>query len=132
MKEQVGANKRASMPYRHNQMTLKHAKEDMIGASVMFSMSGVNKTRFIEHVKSDPQTYRDWAYGQWTVETTGKEDEMFSPFLRKPFEKAREAGLIPEHLDTIAGTWGALYDSGDLTYLNLVHLLGYDLSLIHI
>ena len=51
---------------------------------------------------------------------------MFSPFLRKPFEKAREAGLIPEHLDTIAGTWGALHDSGDLTYLNLVHLLGYD------
>ncbi|GIR71595.1 MAG: hypothetical protein CM15mP74_28460 [Halieaceae bacterium] len=44
---------------------------------------------------------------------------MFSPFLRKPFEKAREAGLIPEHLDTIAGTWGALYDTGDLTYLTL-------------
>ena len=51
---------------------------------------------------------------------------MFSPFLRKPFEQAREAGLIPKHLDTIAGTWGAIYDSGDLTYLNLVHLLGYD------
>jgi hypothetical protein len=51
---------------------------------------------------------------------------MFSPFLRKPFEQAREAGLIPKDLDTIAGTWGALYDSGDLTYLNLVHLLGYD------
>ena len=26
-------------------------KEEMIGASVMFSMSGVDKTRFIEHVK---------------------------------------------------------------------------------
>ena len=51
---------------------------------------------------------------------------MFSPFLRKPFEEARKAGLIPENLDTIAGTWGAIYDSGDLTYLNLVHLLGYD------
>ena len=72
------------------------AKEEMIGASVMFSMSGVNKTRFIDHVKSDPQTYRDWDYGQWSVETTGKEDEMFSPFLRKPFEQAREAGLIPK------------------------------------
>jgi hypothetical protein len=34
--------------------------------------------------------------------------------------------LIPEHLDTISGTWGAIYDTGDLTYLNLVHLLGYD------
>ena len=45
--------------------------------------------------------------------------------LRKPSNRP-EKGLIPEHLDTIAGTWGALYDTGDLTYLNLVHLLGYD------
>lgn len=51
---------------------------------------------------------------------------MFSPFLRKPFDKARESGLIPENLDTIAGTWGAIYDTGDLTYLNLVHLAGCD------
>jgi hypothetical protein len=51
---------------------------------------------------------------------------MFSPFLRKPFERARAEGLIPTNLDTISGTWGALYDAGDLTYLNLVHLLGYD------
>ena len=122
----IDATGDADVSHRAGATTLMQAKEDMIGASVMFSMSGVNKTRFIEHVKADPQTYRDWAYGQWTVETAGKEDEMFSPFLRKPFEKAREAGLIPEHLDTIAGTWGALYDTGDLTYLNLVHLLGYD------
>ena len=52
--------------------------------------------------------------------------EIVSEILRGGAEKAREAGLIPEHLDTIAGTWGALYDTGDLTYLNLVHLLGYD------
>ena len=122
----IDATGDADVAYRAGAITQKQAKEDMIGASVMFSMSGVNKARFIEHVKADPQTYRDWAYGQWTVETTGKEDEMFSPFLRKPFEKARKSGLIPEHLDTIAGTWGALYDTGDLTYLNLVHLLGYD------
>ena len=125
-KRVIDATGDADVAHRAGAITLKQAKEDMIGASVMFSMSGVNKTRLIEHVKAEPQTYRDWAYGQWTVETTGKEDEMFSPFLRKPFEQAREAGLIPEHLDTIAGTWGALYDSGDLTYLNLVHLLGYD------
>ena len=122
----IDATGDADVAHRAGAITLKHAKEDMIGTSVMFSMSGVNKTKFIEQVKADPQTYRDWAYGQWTVETTGKEDKMFSPFLRKPFEKARKAGLIPEHLDTIAGTWGALYDTGDLTYLNLVHLLGYD------
>jgi hypothetical protein len=51
---------------------------------------------------------------------------MFSPFLRKPFDQAKEAGLIPQSLNTIAGTWGALYDNGDLTYLNLVHLPNLD------
>ncbi|WP_417666342.1 FAD-dependent oxidoreductase [Roseibium sp.] len=37
-----------------------------------------------------------------------------------------EAGVIPANLQTISGTWGALYDGGDLTYLNLVHLAECD------
>ena len=92
----------------------------------MFSMTGVDPKKFLDHVHSDPQTYKDWESGEWKVETTGKEDKMFSPFLRKPFAQAREAGLIPANLDTIAGTWGAIYDTGDLTYLNLVHLSNCD------
>lgn len=122
----IDATGDADVAYRAGAPTVKQAKEDMIGASVMFSLSGVNKQRFIDHVKAAPHTYADWAYGQWTIETTGKEDQMFSPFLRKPFERARAEGLIPTNLDTISGTWGALYEAGDLTYLNLVHLLGYD------
>ena len=125
-KRVIDATGDADVAYRAGAPTVKQAKEDMIGASVMFSLSGVNKQRFIDHVKAAPHTYADWAYGQWTIETTGKEDQMFSPFLRKPFERARAEGLIPTNLDTISGTWGALYDAGDLTYLNLVHLLGYD------
>jgi ribulose 1,5-bisphosphate synthetase/thiazole synthase len=125
-KRVIDATGDADVAYRAGAPTVKQAKQDMIGASVMFSLSGVNKQRFIDHVKSAPHTYSDWAYGQWTIETTGKEDQMFSPFLRKPFERARAEGLIPTNLDTISGTWGALYDAGDLTYLNLVHLLGYD------
>jgi hypothetical protein len=104
----------------------KTPREEMMAASVMFSMSGVDKRRFIEHIKADPQTYKDWEGGEWTIETSGKEDKMFSPFLRKPFERAIEAGIIPEALDTICGTWGAISDQGDLTYLNLVHLAGCD------
>jgi len=125
-KRVIDATGDADVACRAGAVTVKHPKEEMIGASVMFSMSGVDKMKFIEHVKANPHTYSDWAYGEWDVETTGKEDDMFSPFLRKPFEEARKAGVIPEGLDTIAGTWGAIYDSGDLTYLNLVHLLGYD------
>ena len=125
-KRVIDATGDADVAARAGAITFKHPREEMIGASVMFSMSGVNKSKFIAHVKANPHTYSDWAYGEWSVETSGKEDDMFSPFLRKPFEKAREAGLIPENLDTIAGTWGAIYDSGELTYLNLVHLVGYD------
>jgi hypothetical protein len=89
-------------------------------------MSGVDKQKFIEHIKADPQTYKDWEGGEWTIETSGKEDQMFSPFLRKPFEKAIKAGIIPANLNTICGTWGTVSDQGDLTYLNLVHLAGCD------
>jgi len=101
-------------------------KEKMMAASVMFSMSGVNKQQFIDAVKADPQTYKDWAGGEWTIETSGKEDNMFSPFLRKPFQQAIDAGMIPPQLQTICGTWGTVSDQGDLTYLNLVHLGGCD------
>jgi ribulose 1,5-bisphosphate synthetase/thiazole synthase len=108
---------RAGAPVR------KTPKEKMMAASVMFSMSGVNKQRFIDSVKADPQTYADWSgNGEWDYETTGKEDQLFSPFLRKPFKKALDAGIIPPYLHTIAGTWGTVTDQGDLTYLNLVHI----------
>jgi hypothetical protein len=101
----------------------KTPKEKMMSVSVMFSMSGVNKRRFINAVKADPQTYADWSGNEeWDYETTGKEDKLFSPFLRKPFKKALDAGIIPSYLHTIAGTWGSVTDQGDLTYLNLVHI----------
>jgi hypothetical protein len=34
--------------------------------------------------------------------------------------------VIPASLTTLAGTWGALHDTGELTYMNLVHLAGCD------
>ena len=108
---------RAGAPY-HNT-----PREQMMAVSVMFSMSGVSKQRFIDAVKADPQTYADWSgNGEWNYQTTGKEDAMFSPFLRKPFKKAVEAGLIPPGLITMAGTYGTVSDTGDLTYLNLIHM----------
>src|SRR5271156_3067546 len=71
---------RAGVPVR------KTPREKMMAASVMFSMSGVNKQRFIDPIRADPQTYGDWSgNGEWDYETTGKEGKLFSPFLRKPF-----------------------------------------------
>jgi ribulose 1,5-bisphosphate synthetase/thiazole synthase len=116
----------ADVAFRAGAPIIKTPKAEMMSVSVMFSMAGVDKARFIAAVKADPQTYKDWGgNGEWDIETDGKEDELFSPFLRKPFKKALEAGLLPPNLSTIAGTWGGISDQGDLTYLNLVHL-NYD------
>ena len=126
-KRVVDATGDADVAARAGAPVRKTPREEMLAASVMFSMTGVNKRRFLDAVKADPQTYRDWAgNAEWDIETTGKEDELFSPFLRKPFKQAVEAGLIPPDLITLAGTWGTVTDQGDLTYLNLVHLTEVD------
>jgi len=119
----IDATGDADVALRAGAPTRKTPKEEMLSASVMFSMTGVNKRKFMEQVRADPQTYRDWAgNAEWDIETTGKEDDLFSPFLRKPFKQAVAAGVIPPNLITLAGTWGTVTDQGDLTYLNLVHL----------
>jgi ribulose 1,5-bisphosphate synthetase/thiazole synthase len=99
---------------------------DATGDADIAHRAGVNKARFMEDVRANPQTYADWSTGEWTVETDGKEDTMFSPFLKKPFEIARKAGVIPADLTTISGTWGAVHDTGEMTYMNLVHLANCD------
>src|SRR5271166_5062483 len=48
------------------------------------------------------------------------------PLHQEPFERAIKEGLLPAHLNTIAGTWGAIHDSGELTYMNLIHMDGCD------
>ncbi len=105
--------------------TYKTPKEHMMAVTVMFSASGVNKARFLEYVRENPMRYMDWGK-EWDIETTGKEDDLFSPYLDKPFDQAREAGLIPAGMKTIGGTWSGISDAGDATYLNMVHMGGYD------
>jgi hypothetical protein len=76
-------------------------------------------------MKKYPSTYKDWG-----VKTTGKEDNLFSPYLSAPFQRAKEAGEVPEGVD-IAGTWGRLSEQGDATYLNVVYMKGYDATNVH-
>ena len=122
----VDATGDADVAYRAGAPTLKTPVEEMQAASVIFHLAGVDKTAFMAGVDANPQTYKDWSSGEWVVETDGKEDDMFSPFLAKPFERAIKDGLIPPHLNTIGGTWGAVHDSGEMTYMNLIHLAGCD------
>ena len=60
------------------------------------------------------------------AETDEKDADLYSPYLGKPFAKAIADGVLPVHLNTIGGTWGAMHDTGELTYMNLVHLAGCD------
>lgn len=95
-------------------------KNELMGVTVSFSVSGVDRERFLAHVKSSPSTYKDWA-----TETAGKEDRMFSPYLALPFQQAKAAGEIPGDVE-IAGTWSRISEHGDATYINVVYMLGYD------
>lgn len=122
----IDATGDADIAERAGAPTIKTPVEQMQAASVMFHLAGVDKKAFMAGIKSDPQTYSDWSTGEWQIETSGKEDKMFSPFLGKPFAQAIKDGVIPAHLNTIAGTWGAMHDTGELTYMNLVHLAGCD------
>lgn len=122
----IDATGDADVAHRAGAVTVKTPREEMMAASVMFHLAGVDKRAFLEGVRSDPQTYGDWDGGGWTIATSGKEDALYSPFIRKPFQLAMEEGLIPADLTTIAGTWGAVHDSGELTYMNLIHLSNCD------
>lgn len=123
----IDATGDADVAHRAGAPTAMTPREQMMAASVMFHLAGVDKRAFMEGIKADPQSYKDWGGGgEWVIETSGKEDDMFSPFIKKPFDQAIAAGLIPAHLNTIAGTWGAMHDTGELTYMNLIHLDGVD------
>jgi hypothetical protein len=100
-------------------------KSERLPVTVVFSCCGVNKERFLSFIKENPSTYKDWGKN-WAIESGGKEDNMFSPYLEEPFNRARRDGVIPEGMTSIAGTWSTISESGEATYLNMIHMLDYD------
>ena len=121
----VDASGDADMAVRAGAPCRKTPAQEMMGVTVMFSCSGVNKQRFLDSVRAHPSTYKDWGLN-WRTETDGKEDDLFSPYLEEPFDRARQAGLIPESMKSIAGTWGRITDGGEATCLNMVFMNGLD------
>jgi hypothetical protein len=100
-------------------------KEKMLPVTVMFSVAGVDRRRFLDYVAANPTKYKDWGLN-WDTEKGGKEDELFSPYLETPFARARAEGVIPAGLKSIGGTWSTINDAGEATYLNMIHLTGFD------
>jgi hypothetical protein len=124
-KRVVDASGDADIAYRAGAPCRKTPKDAMMGVTVMFSCAGVDREPFLEYVEENPSTFGDWGEN-WEIETTGKEDELLSPYLEEPFNRAREDGLIPKNLSSIGGTWGSPTEAGEVTYMNMVYMLGYD------
>jgi len=121
----VDATGDADIAFRAGAPCRQSRPDEAMGVTVMFHCSGIDKRRFLEHVAASRPTYGDWGR-VWQVETTGKEDSLFSPYLQEPFDRARRDGLIPENVCSIGGTWGRLTDEGEATSLNMVVMAGYD------
>jgi hypothetical protein len=133
-KRVVDASGDADVAHDAGAPTRKTARERMLPVTVMFSVAGVDKRRFLDYVAENPMTYRNWGLA-WDIDQKDKGDEadkdgkdrdLFSPYLEKPFELARQRGVIPPGLKSIGGTWSTITDSGEATYLNMIHLTGYD------
>ena len=104
----------------------KDAKENLLGVTVMFNCAGVDKEKFETYVREDLKpTYGDWGKN-WSVETSGKEDHLFSPYIEKAFNRAQEDGVIPGDAQAIAGTWSTISDAGEGCMMNMVYSFGYD------
>ncbi len=106
----------AGAPYR------QASKEELLGVTVTFGCSGVDVGRFLEYVKQNPSRLGDW---DEIVETTGKEDALFSPYIEEPFNRAQAAGEFPEDV-WIKGTWSSLTPAGEAKYMNVVYMSGID------
>src|SRR5262249_56037220 len=94
-------------------------REEMLSVTVMFSCAGVDKGRFLQYVRENPQTYKDWGKN-WAIQTDGREDDLLSPYLHTPFDQARAAGVIPSGLKSIGGAWSLIHDPGQATHPNTV------------
>jgi len=124
-KRVIDATGDAEIAFRAGAPCRKTPKDEVMGVTVNFSCAGVDRQRFLDYVRQSRPTYGDWGKS-WQMETTGKEDHLFSTYLEEPFNRARSEGLIPEHLTGIGGTWGTLTEAGEATNLNMVYMTGYD------
>ncbi|MGD2158334.1 MAG: FAD-dependent oxidoreductase [Anaerolineales bacterium] len=123
----IDATGDADIAYRAGAPCRKTSKEEMMGVTVIFSCSGVDRRRFLDYVEENPATYADWGKN-WAIETTGKENDLYTAYLEEPFNKARREGLIPPDLLSIGGTWSTITDAGEATSLNMIYMFGYDSS----
>ena len=107
----------------------KASRQDLMSVTELFSCRGVNTEQFTRYVQNDLNpTYRDWGGECWAQQSTGKEENLFSPYLEKPFVEARKRGdlVIDDPSTSIGGTWSTITPEGEVTQLNLVFMRNID------
>ncbi|GHV89807.1 pyridine nucleotide-disulfide oxidoreductase [Spirochaetia bacterium] len=105
----------------------KAPKDKLMSVTTLFHCKGVDTARFKDYIKNDLKpTYKDWG-GCWSITTSGKEDDLFSPYFERPFVEAIQEGIVPkEERVSLGGTWSSITDEGEVTQLNVVFIGGVD------
>ena len=97
----------------------KSPKNELMEVTVNFGASGINIGKFLMYIYLNPGSIGDWG------ETSGKEESSFSTYLVEPFNKAKEAGEIPEDVN-IESFWTNYTDAGEITSFNGIHMTDID------
>lgn len=95
-------------------------KERLEEVSVNFGCSGVDIEKFLDYTLNNPSSITDWG-----DKSGKKEEEEFSTYLVEPFNKAKEAGEIPENV-RMEAYWGNFTDAGEIISLNAIHMSDID------
>ena len=98
----------------------KAPKEDLLGVTVNFGCSGVDGDRFVPYALAHSQSM-----GEWAKKTNKKNADLFSKFLTRPFDMAKEAGEIPKDI-YLGCYWSAPNENGEIKSLNATYMLGMD------
>ncbi len=101
----------ADVPFR------KNPKNELMEVTVNYGCSGINIGKFLMYIYLNPGKIGDWGETQ--------DENAFSTYLVEPFNKAREAGEIPEDVN-IESYWTNYTDAGEITSFNGIHMNNID------
>jgi hypothetical protein len=119
-KRVIDATGDADIAYHAGAPCRKAPKNELMEVSMNFGCSGVDIARFLGDSAKNLSYIRDWA-----KETAGKEDDELSSYMVEPFNKARQAGEIPEDVK-IESYWTTVTPLGEVKNLNAVDMGGID------
>jgi hypothetical protein len=119
-KRVIDATGDADVAFRAGAPCGEEPKKSRMAVTTSFGCSGVDVEEFLAYVEANPSRLGDWA-----TKTTGKEDDLFSTWIVEPFNRAKQAGEMPENA-SVLGYWGGLTEAGEATNINVAHSFGID------